>query len=40
MGVYDEYCKISFGNTIGVRQAEDYVWPIPLIEVAANENID
>jgi len=40
MGVYNEYCKISFGNTIGERQAEDYVWPIPLIEVAANENID
>jgi hypothetical protein len=40
MGVYDAYCKISFGNTIGARQAEDYVWPIPLIEVAANENIN
>jgi hypothetical protein len=40
MGVYDEYCRITFGNTIGARQADDYVWPIPLIEVAANENID
>ena len=40
MGVYDEYCRASYGNTIGARQAEDYVWPIPLIEVTANENIN
>lgn len=40
MGVYDEYCKKVFGNTVGARQAEDYVWPIPLIEVSANPNIN
>jgi len=40
MGVYDEYCRSSYGNTIGTRQPEDYTWPIPLIETSANENID
>lgn len=40
MGVYDEYCRASYGNTNGVRQAEDYTWPIPLIETSANGNID
>ena len=40
MGAYDEYCRAAYGNTDGVRQAEDYTWPIPLIEVTANENID
>jgi hypothetical protein len=40
MGVYDEYCRLTFGNTIGARQAEDYTWPIPIIETAANENIN
>jgi hypothetical protein len=40
MGVYDELCRASFGNTIGARQAVDYVWPIPLIEITTNENID
>lgn len=40
MGVYDEYCKRTFGNNVGQRGAEDYVWPIPLIESSANDNID
>lgn len=40
MGVYDQYCRSAFGNTVGARQPEDYVWPIPLIETTANENID
>lgn len=40
MGVYDEMCRAAYGNTDGARQAEDYTWPIPLIEVSANENID
>jgi hypothetical protein len=40
MGVYDEMCRAAYGNIDGPRQAEDYTWPIPLIEVAANENID
>lgn len=40
MGVYDEYCKRTYGNNVGARGAEDYTWPIPLIESSANENID
>lgn len=40
MGVYDEYCRLAYGNTEGSRQAEDYTWPIPLIETSANDNID
>lgn len=40
MGVYDEYCRITWGNTDGARGPEDYTWPIPLIEVFANPNID
>ena len=40
MGVYDENCRLAYGITEGARQAEDYTWPIPLIEIAANENID
>ena len=40
MGVYDENCRAAFGNTVGARQAEDYVWPIPLIETSANNNIN
>lgn len=40
MGVYDEYCRRTYGNTIGARGAEDYTWPIPLIESSANENIN
>jgi len=39
-GVYDEMCRAAYGNTDGARQAEDYVWPIPLIERSANPNID
>jgi starch-binding outer membrane protein, SusD/RagB family len=39
MGVYDEMCRASFGNTVGARQAQDYTWPIPLIETAANGNL-
>jgi len=40
LGVYDEYCRSTYGNTDGARQPEDYTWPIPLIETSANENID
>tara|TARA_R110002072_G_scaffold1380_6_gene11638 strand:- start:2228 stop:3844 length:1617 start_codon:yes stop_codon:yes gene_type:complete len=40
MGVYDELCRVAFGNTIGARGPEDYTWPIPLVESAANPNID
>jgi starch-binding outer membrane protein, SusD/RagB family len=39
MGVYDELCRAAYGNTDGARQAEDYTWPIPLIETSANPNI-
>lgn len=39
-GVYDEYCKITYGNTVGARGPEDYTWPIPLIESSSNPNID
>lgn len=40
MGKYDELCRIAFGNTDGQRDASNYRWPIPLIEVAANPNIN
>ncbi|MFH4967543.1 RagB/SusD family nutrient uptake outer membrane protein [Gaetbulibacter sp. M240] len=40
MGVYDEYCRRTYGNNVGARDAEDYTWPIPLIESSANDNID
>lgn len=40
MGVYDEYCKRTYGNNVGARGPEDYTWPIPLIESSANDNID
>lgn len=40
MGVYDEMCRAAYGAADGARQAEDYTWPIPLIESAANDNID
>lgn len=40
MGVYDEYCRRTYGNNVGARGAEDYTWPIPLIESSANDNID
>ncbi|MEM7371878.1 MAG: RagB/SusD family nutrient uptake outer membrane protein [Bacteroidota bacterium] len=40
MGVYDEVCRITYGATDGARQANDYFWPIPITEVAANGNID
>ncbi|GGK27389.1 membrane protein [Yeosuana aromativorans] len=40
LGVYDEYCKSTYGNAVGARQPEDYTWPIPIIETSANENID
>ena len=42
-GVYDEYCRNVLDvipGTDGSRQAEDYTWPIPLIEVSANSNIN
>jgi starch-binding outer membrane protein, SusD/RagB family len=40
LGVYDEYCRSTYGNAQGARQPEDYTWPIPLIETSANENIN
>ncbi len=40
MGVYDEYCRTLHGNIDGARQAEDYLWPIPISETSANNNID
>lgn len=40
MGVYDEYCRFLYGDVEGQRQAEDYFWPIPISEIAANVNID
>ena len=40
LGVYDQLCRAAYGATDGPRQAEDYTWPIPLIETAANDNID
>lgn len=40
LGVYDEYCKLTYGNTLGARQAEDYTWPIPLIETSTNDQIN
>tara|TARA_B100001173_G_C16011681_1_gene557994 strand:- start:676 stop:2247 length:1572 start_codon:yes stop_codon:yes gene_type:complete len=39
-GVYDEYCKSIYGNIQGARQPEDYFWPIPLIEVSTNSEIN
>ncbi len=39
-GVYDEYCRFIYGNVDGARQAEDYLWPIPIIEVSTNSEID
>jgi hypothetical protein len=39
LGVYDEYCKITWGNTDGQRGPDDYTWPIPLIETSSNPNI-
>ena len=40
LGVYDEYCKLTYGATVGARQPEDYTWPIPLIETSTNDQID
>ncbi|CAI8421769.1 MAG: SusD-like protein [Flavobacterium sp. SCGC AAA160-P02] len=40
MGVLDEYCRFLHGDSDGQRQAEDYFWPIPISETAANVNID
>jgi len=40
LGVYDEYCRTTWGNTNGQRGPEDYTWPIPLIERSSNPNID
>ncbi|HBK83778.1 MAG TPA: hypothetical protein DDZ41_09315 [Flavobacterium sp.] len=39
MGVYDEMCRAAYGNIDGPRQANDYTWPIPLVESAANPNL-
>jgi len=40
MGVYNDYCVLVLNATRGVRDPEDYNWPIPLIESSANEAID
>ena len=40
MGVLDAYCRFLHGNSDGQRQPEDYLWPIPISESAANVNID
>lgn len=40
MGVFDEYNRITWGNTEGQRGPEDYTWPIPLIEISSNPNIN
>jgi hypothetical protein len=40
MGVLDEYCRFLHGDNEGQRQAEDYFWPIPISETAANDNIN
>ncbi len=45
LGVYEEKCKIAFdpknqGKIQGIRGPEDYTWPIPITEIAANDNID
>lgn len=40
MGVYNEYCVIAHNATRGVRGPEDYTWPIPLVESAANSSIN
>lgn len=39
-GVYDQYCRFVYGETDGARQAEDYTWPIPIIETSTNNEID
>ena len=39
-GVYDEYCRLIYGNTDGARQADDYLWPIPITELSTNSMID
>ncbi len=39
-GVYDEYCRLVYGDTDGARQAEDYTWPIPIIESSTNSEIN
>lgn len=39
-GVYDEYCKTIYGPVEGARQPEDYFWPIPLIEISTNNQIN
>lgn len=40
LGVYDQYCRITYGATVGARGPEDYTWPIPLIESSSNPNIN
>ncbi len=45
LGVYEEKCKIAFdpnnqGKIQGIRGPEDYIWPIPITETSANDNID
>ena len=39
-GVYEEQCRFVYGDTDGARQAEDYTWPIPIIETSTNSEID
>jgi hypothetical protein len=33
-------CRFLHGDNEGQRQAEDYFWPIPISETAANDNIN
>ena len=40
LGVYDEYCRSSYGDETGAREPNDYTWPIPIIETSANENLN
>ena len=40
MGVYNDYCLVTYDLPDGIRGAEDYVWPIPLSEISTNNSVD
>lgn len=40
MGVYNEYCLVTYDAPQGFRGPEDYTWPIPITEKSANSSID
>lgn len=40
MGLYNDYCVITYGIADGIRGPEDYTWPIPLVESSANDKIN